>query len=145
MLSLQSASFGDGQPIPRRSGKKADNVSPELSWQDAPAGTESFALAMVDRDPVANNYVHWLVVDIDADTTELLEDAAAGALPIGSEEINPYAGPMPPSGTHDYEFTLYALSTPHIDLPASPSLEQFVDAIEPYTLDMANIVGTFTK
>jgi phosphatidylethanolamine-binding protein (PEBP) family uncharacterized protein len=38
-------------------------------------------------------------------------------MPAGSREVRPYAGPFPPSGTHDYEFTLYALKTDRLDLP----------------------------
>jgi len=53
----------------RKHGKKIENVSPQLSWMGAPSETKSFALSMVDRHPVAGNYVHWLVVDIDAAVT----------------------------------------------------------------------------
>jgi Raf kinase inhibitor-like YbhB/YbcL family protein len=145
MLSLHSESFADGAEIPRRSGKKDQNVSPELSWDDPPDGTESYALAMVDRDAEADNYVHWLVVDISPFTTELPEDAANGAMPAGASEVNPYAGPFPPSGAHDYEFMLYALSTPHVEVPSKPTLDQFVEAIEPYTLETASLFGIFTR
>jgi Raf kinase inhibitor-like YbhB/YbcL family protein len=100
---------------------------------------------MVDRDAVADNYVHWLVVDISSDTAALPEDAAAGSLPPGASQVNSYTGPFPPSGTHEYEFMLYALSTPHLDVPPKSTLDQFVEAIEPYALDTANLFGTFTK
>jgi hypothetical protein len=145
MLTLRSSSFGHGQEIPQRHGKRGENVSPGLSWEGAPPGTESFSLAMVDRDPVAQNYVHWLVMDIDPATTELPEGAAPGAMPKGSYEAVPYAGPFPPAGTHEYEVTMYALETPRLDLPRTPSLEQFLEAVQPVTLATATLVGTFTK
>jgi Raf kinase inhibitor-like YbhB/YbcL family protein len=131
MMVLSSSAFEDGQEIPEKHGKKIANVSPPLSWEAAPRATRSFALSVVDRHPVAGNYVHWLVVDIGAEVTSLPEAAAGAAMPAGSREVSPYAGPFPPSGTHDYEFTLYALKTDRLDLPGKVSLEAFTKAVEP--------------
>jgi Raf kinase inhibitor-like YbhB/YbcL family protein len=145
MMELHSSSFEDGQDIPQRHGKRGQNLSPSLSWEDPPAGTASFALAMVDKHPVARGYVHWLIADIDARANDLPEGAAGAALPRGSSEISPYAGPFPPSGTHDYELTLYALDTPRLDLPTRPTLEQFAQAVAPHTIETASLVGSFTR
>jgi Raf kinase inhibitor-like YbhB/YbcL family protein len=121
------------------------NVSPPLSWKDAPGATKSFALAVVDRHPVAGNYVHWLVVDIDAGVTSVKEAASGAAMPAGSREVKPYAGPFPPSGTHDYEFRLYALGTGRLELPKKVALDAFTNAVEPHVLATAKLVGKFTK
>lgn len=145
MMVLNSSAFGDGQEIPQKHGKKIENVSPQLSWMGAPSETKSFALSMVDRHPVAGNYVHWLVVDIDAGVTSLREAASRAGMPAGSREVEPYAGPFPPSGTHDYEFTLYAVKTDRLDLPTKASLDAFTKAVEPNTLATAKLVGKFTK
>lgn len=141
MMTLHSSSFGDGQEIPRKHGAKDRNVSPELSWEDPPEGTESFALAMVDTDPVARGYVHWLVADIDPRTSELPE----GSVPAGASEVSPYKGPMPPAGTHAYELTLYALDTPHLDLPRGADPADFGAEVASHTIESASLVGTFTK
>jgi Raf kinase inhibitor-like YbhB/YbcL family protein len=145
MMVLSSSAFEDAQEIPQRYGKKIDNVSPPLSWKAALTGTKLFALAVVDRHPVAGNYVHWLVVDIDAGVTSVGEAAAGAAMPAGSREVKPYAGPFPPSGTHDYEFTLYALGTDRLELPKKVSLDAFTNAVEPHVLATAKLVGKFTK
>jgi hypothetical protein len=144
-MVLSSSSFDHAQEIPQKHGKKIANVSPQLSWHGAPEGTKSFALSMVDRHPVAGNYVHWLVVDIDAGVTALKEAASGTAMPAGSREVKPYAGPFPPSGTHDYEFTLYALDTDRPELPKQVSLDAFTNAVEPHALATAKLVGRFTK
>ena len=39
-------------------------------------------------------------------------------------------GPFPPSGTHDYEFTLYALRTDRLGLQPGATLEAFRWAAE---------------
>jgi hypothetical protein len=142
-MVLASSSFEDGRDIPRRHGKRFENVSPQLSWTGAPDGTRSFALSIVDRHPVARNFLHWLVVDIGAHVSALAE-GAAGGMPAGAREASPYAGPFPPSGTHDYELTLYALDTDRLDLPRKVSLDAFTRAVEPHTLATARLVGRFT-
>ena len=65
------------------------NLSIPLAWSGAPAETRSFALAIVDRSPVAHNWVHWLVVDLPA-TSDHLPQGASGtpAMPGGSRELN---------------------------------------------------------
>lgn len=145
MMVLSSSSFDDGQEIPQKHGKKIENVSPQLSWKDAPQGTKSFALVMLDKHHVARDYVYWVVVDIRADTTSLKEDPSDSTMPAGSREIKAYVGPFPPSGTHDYEFTLYALRVDQLDLPKKVSLQDFVETAKPKTLATAKLRGKFTK
>ncbi len=112
MFRLTSPAFDDGQEMAQKFGKKAQNVSPPLAWEDAPDGTKGFAIALVDRHPVADNYVHWLLDGIDPHRRSLEEGAAGGPGGLaGARELKPYVGPFPPSGTHDYEFTIYALDT----------------------------------
>lgn len=109
---------------------KGSNISPELHWQGAPAGTKSFALTMYDPDaPTGSGWWHWVVYNIPASATRL----AAGAgepgknlLPKGSTMGNgdmgtaAYVGPCPPKGDkpHRYLLTLYALDTDRLDLPS---------------------------
>lgn len=144
-MRLQSTSFGRGQEIPQKYGKKIRNVSPPLPWEGAPAETESLALSLVDNDPVARKYLHWLVVDIDPAVTSFEEGAGARRLPGSARELTDYAGPFPPSGTHEYEFTLYALDNATTDLPVGCTLDQFTHAITGHVLAAATVLGTFTK
>jgi Raf kinase inhibitor-like YbhB/YbcL family protein len=145
MFSLQSPAFEDGQEMDRRYGKLGQNVSPPLTWSDAPSGTKSFALAVVDRHPVARNYVHWLVAHLDSDQTLLPEGAGGSDAGGGLQEVQPYVGPFPPSGVHDYEFTLYALRTGRLALSADPTLEQFEQAAQQESLATARLIGMFRK
>ncbi|MEP6987935.1 MAG: YbhB/YbcL family Raf kinase inhibitor-like protein [Chloroflexota bacterium] len=144
-MRLKSSAFEDTQLIPPKYAKAGENVSPPLSWENIPDGTKSFALSIVDHHPVAKNFVHWLVVDIGADVTALLESASAQVMPAGSKELKAYTGPNPPSGSHDYELTLYALKTASLDLPKKVSLNIFKDVVEQNTLATAKLIGKFTK
>ncbi len=57
-MELSSAVFKDGEKIPMRyvmPGAGGKNISVPLAWRNAPSGTKSFALSMVDPHPVAQN------------------------------------------------------------------------------------------
>jgi Raf kinase inhibitor-like YbhB/YbcL family protein len=146
MFRLTSPAFDDGQEMAQKFGKKAQNVSPPLAWEDAPEGTKGFAIALVDRHPVADNYLHWLLDGIDPDRSSLEEGAAGGPGGLaGARELKPYVGPFPPSGTHDYELTIYALDTQQLDLRGNAGLEEFTRAAEAHSVATATLVGKFTK
>jgi Raf kinase inhibitor-like YbhB/YbcL family protein len=102
---------------------KGGNISPELAWKGAPAGTKSFALTLYDPDaPTGSGFWHWAALDIPATATGLLAgagDPSRNLLPKGARLGNSdlgdasYAGPCPPvgSGAHRYQFVLHALKT----------------------------------
>jgi Raf kinase inhibitor-like YbhB/YbcL family protein len=109
-------------------GCKGGNVSPQLSWSNAPADTKSFALLVHDPDaPTGSGWWHWIVYNIPAATTSLAAGAGGskGQLPTGAVQgrtdfgTSGYGGPCPPPGKpHHYHFYLYALKVAKLDLPA---------------------------
>jgi Raf kinase inhibitor-like YbhB/YbcL family protein len=144
VFRLKSSAFDDGQEMPQKYGQTAGNVSPPLEWDDAPQGTSSFALTLVDIHPIARDYVHWLVADINPKIGSLPE-AVSGFRTSAFDEIKPYIGPLPPFGTHDYEFTVYALRTDSLGVPHGASLQEFMQAAQPESLATATLIGKFTK
>jgi Raf kinase inhibitor-like YbhB/YbcL family protein len=102
-------------------GCSGGNVSPALTWSDAPAATRSFALTVYDPDaPTGSGWWHWVMFDIPATTTGLpagAGDPAGGKAPKGAVQTTTdfgrpgFGGPCPPPGDkpHRYVFTLYAL------------------------------------
>ena len=104
------------------------NESPQLSWQNAPEGTKSFAITMYDPDaPTGSGWWHWLVFDIPANVNELVANAgnpALGKIPKGAiQSITDYGakgfgGPCPPPGhgLHQYIITVHALKTDKLGL-----------------------------
>lgn len=131
-FTLSSSSFSDQQTLPKAfvhsaMGAGGDNVSPDLAWSGAPAGTKSFALTMYDPDaPTGSGWWHWVVYDIPASASGLTLGAGSGgsALPAGAKQGRTdfgtpgYGGAAPPPGhgPHRYLFTLYALNTEKLDV-----------------------------
>lgn len=133
------------------------NISPQLSWINAPKGTRSFAITMFDRDaPIEGGFWHWLMFNIPATVDHLPADAGntfthlAPATAIQS--MNDfgqygYGGPNPPHGHgwHNYSITLYALDTETLELSkdTSPALVEF--HLWKHTLAKATIVFYYKK
>jgi Raf kinase inhibitor-like YbhB/YbcL family protein len=118
-------------------GCHGDNVSPELHWENAPAGTQSFAVTIYDKDaPTGSGFWHWLIFNIPADATGLKSDAGniaknlapAGAIQSNSDYGVPgYGGPCPPPGPiHEYLITVFALKNKlTLDKTATPAIVGF--------------------
>jgi Raf kinase inhibitor-like YbhB/YbcL family protein len=155
-MEITSSAFTDKGIIPIKyvmPGAGGKNVSLPLSWSNVPAGTKSLALSIVDPHPVANNWVHWLVINIPPETKGLSEGASRNSMPSGAVELKNsfgeigYGGPQPPkgSGDHPYVVTLYALSAPKLDISAQTSLAAFKKALDGKILATGTITGMFGR
>jgi Raf kinase inhibitor-like YbhB/YbcL family protein len=157
-FQLTSPVFEEGKAIPTKYAHKGvrggQNVSIPLRWENPPASTLSFALACVDLHPVANKWVHWLVVNISKNVREFPEGISrTDRVPEGSSElINSYGemgygGPQPPRGTgpHKYEFTLYALDVEMLEVSVTASLSAFLKSIDGKVVGTAKTVGVFEQ
>jgi Raf kinase inhibitor-like YbhB/YbcL family protein len=152
---LASPAFADNGRIPAQYTCDGVDVSPPLSWSDAPQGTRGFALIVDDPDapdPKAPKvtWVHWVIYNIPADVQSFPEDAARHGLPAGAQHgLNDskrvgYNGPCPPIGTHRYFHKLYALDTVLQDL-GHPTKAQLLSAMQGHVLVEAQLVGTYEK
>jgi len=156
VMEISSAAFKDGEKIPIQyvmPGAGGKNISIPLAWKNVPAGSKSFCLSIVDPHPVAQNWVHWLVINIPAQATSIEEGASKKRMPKGSVELKNsfgeigYGGPQPPPGTgdHPYVVTLYALSVEKLDLVGNASLPAFRKAIEGKVIGSATITGKYGR
>lgn len=119
-------------------GCSGSNRSPDLSWSYVPVGTRSFAVTVYDPDaPTGSGWWHWVIYDIPASATGLPAGIASQASRAdGSKQArndfgtNGFGGACPPPGDkpHQYVFTLYALKTDKLDVPAdaSPAMVGFM-------------------
>jgi Raf kinase inhibitor-like YbhB/YbcL family protein len=111
-FTISSSAFGDGEAIPARYSCRGQDVSPVLRWTGVPAGAA--ALVLFVDDPDGHDWVHWTVLDLPATDGGLPEGVqpTANHPHQGTNDFHKvgYGGPCPPSGTHHYRFTLYALA-----------------------------------
>lgn len=155
-MEISSPAFKDGGKIPIQyvmPGAGGKNISIPLVWKNVPSGTKSFALSIVDIHPIAQNWVHWLVINIPSGITSLEEGASRKKMPSGSIELKNsfgdigYGGPQPPKGTgdHSYVVTLFALSVEKLDLKSDTSLSAFKKAIEGKVIESVSITGKYSR
>jgi Raf kinase inhibitor-like YbhB/YbcL family protein len=117
-FSLSSESFEDGGIIPEALARER-GISPQLSWKNAPEGTDRFVIIMDDPDgqqAVGYTFVHW-VAALPGGSRSLEEGASAGGWTGRPKVVSgnyatstAYRGPKPPSGTHRYHIAVYAMS-----------------------------------
>lgn len=103
ITQLKSPAFTEGANIPRKHTCDAEDVSPQLRWDNAPAGTRVFALIVDDPDAPGGTWVHWVIYDLPGDTKELAEGVTkTETLERGAQQgVNDfrrvgYSGPCPP-------------------------------------------------
>ena len=122
-----------------------------LDWASAPAGTESFALILRDPDAPGGDFVHWMVANIPAATTQLPQgwdpSSVTGVVSgLNDFGVTFYAGPCPPpaDSPHTYQFLIYAMDH---TLPLSEgfSLGELEAAIASYGLDSGLLTGTYGR
>jgi Raf kinase inhibitor-like YbhB/YbcL family protein len=151
-MQLTSVDFQEGGEIPSRFTSDGENISPELSWKDAPPNTKSFALIMHDPDaPKAGGFTHWVVYNIGPGVGHVEQGVPRdkeikGVGLQGKNEAGKlgYIGPAPPSGVHRYFFQLYALDCP-LDLEGGASFGEVQAAMKGHLLAQAELMGTYEK
>ena len=143
-MKLLSKDFVDNSSIPSEFTCDGKNASPQLSWEDIPDETKSFALSATDPDAPGGMWIHWLVYDI----AKALRKIEKNSLPAGAKEAEndfgkkPYGGPCPPSGTHRYFFTIYVLDVEHLE---GVNKRNFLDKVEKHTIEKAVIKGIYKR
>ena len=171
-MRIHSDSFDHRQPIPAQfalgaPGGFGGNRNPHLAWDDAPAGTRSFALLCIDTDaptdgalvanaavpiPVAHprgDFVHWAPAGRDAGGLSGRNDYTgwfAGDAQMGGDYFG-YDGPYPPPHdlrVHRYFFRVFALDVATLDLPADFTAADLFRAMHGHVLAEASTYGTYS-
>lgn len=143
-MQLTSSTFEQGASIPQRYTCDGADVSPALTITDVPAGTVTLVVVMDDPDAPSGTWDHWVAYDIPA-ITEIAEDVGAlGTSGRNSWGSTGYGGPCPPSGTHRYIFTVYAVDA-DLGLGSGATKEEVLGAISGHVLAEAALMGTYTR
>ncbi|HHW94099.1 MAG TPA: YbhB/YbcL family Raf kinase inhibitor-like protein [Clostridiaceae bacterium] len=155
-MTIASAGIVSGAMKPEYGAKgkqfvkgKIPSLSLPLTVNHIPKGTEVLSITMIDPD--GGDWVHWLAVNIpvDGETCEILENSSIDwpeEIIQGKNDFGTvgYGGPTPPSGTHTYIITVYALSET-LDLKAGFKLAAMQKAMKGKVLAEAVVTGTYAK
>ena len=133
-------------------GCSGDNLSPQLSWQDAPEGTKSFAITAYDPDaPTGSGWWHWVATDIPASVNSLKQGASSHNF-NGHQQHNDYGtigfgGVCPPKGDgmHRYQFTVWAMPTEKLAVPQGASNALIGFMLKANALDKATLTATYVN
>ena len=130
------------------------NVSPPLTWSNAPEKTKTFAIVMYDPDGGnGTGAVHWVAYDIPKTKTSLAEGEASaspkdwvgGKNSVGTDH---YFGPCGPAGhtLHHYVITVIATDLDPGTLKPGLTRDELLAALRgSHGLAPASIVGRYTR
>jgi hypothetical protein len=144
-IEVTSSAFAADEEIPAVFSCAGRNISPPLEWTGMPDDTREVALVVDDPDAPRGTFTHWILFGLPTSTSFLDEDS----VPAGAKQAQnsagraEYAGPCPPSGTHHYRFTVYALDGP-LDLSDGAATGDVLDAISEHAVAQGRLVGLFT-
>lgn len=153
--------FGTGQ-----NGCMGGNKSPQISWKNAPKGTKSFAVTMIDINAFGPNipFDHWMLINIPSSTKSLVKDAGniskanlpieAKLMPNGAypnyvanpDYVRAYAGVCPNVGkTNQYEITVYALNVEKLNVSDKAQSSDLKEVIKAATISSAKMSITASR
>jgi Raf kinase inhibitor-like YbhB/YbcL family protein len=160
VFTLESTTFKDGQLLPKPVGDipargancKGENVSPQLSWSNAPEGTRSFVFVVSDPDAgLGAGITHWVAYGISPETTSFAEGEASqpsGKYVAGksTKNIPGFGGPCPPPGSpHHYLFQIVATDLDPKDLPPGLTIAELQEKLKGHRKGESSLVGTYVN
>lgn len=151
-LRLTSPAFANGTPMPRRfagTGVGA-NLSPPLTIEGVPPGTQDLFLVLQDPDvPLPAAIVH-MIARLMPVTRNLPEGALNAGQPIAFGKASfgsiGYQGPrpIPGHGPHRYVFQLFAVSRP-LNLGPKAKLADYLEVMKGHILARGRLTGTYER
>jgi len=162
-FNISSPAFKDGDLVQTKSylGNRVSgdgsqcggtDVSPPLAWSNAPAGTLSFALTIVDIDGgMGQGSTHWVTYNIPPTQMAMNENAwRAPSFPFAQGKLasgfTGYRGFCPPKTdvAHHYVMMVYALDLPPT-LAADMTRSDLLAAIDRHSLGVASMVARVAR
>jgi Raf kinase inhibitor-like YbhB/YbcL family protein len=148
---LKSTAFESGGRIPRQYSCDGKDISPPLVWTGVPDKTASLVLVVNDPDAPRGDWVHWVLYDMPGSRRDLPEHVPAVERIDGGgvQGLNDFGklgwgGPCPPSGMHEYVFTLYALFAP-LELEPRATRDEVIRKCHGRVLGQARLTGKYAR
>lgn len=149
-LTLTSSAFAHNAMMPEGFTCDGSDTVPPLEIGNIPTGTKTLALVMHDPDaPRAGGWTHWVRYNVLWNMEHEIWNIKEGKEPEGVSgkgtggELT-YQGPCPPSGTHHYVFTVYALDT-ELTLKAGATKTELESAMQGHILGTGELIGLYSR
>jgi Raf kinase inhibitor-like YbhB/YbcL family protein len=142
-LMVKSPAFENNELIPSKYTCIGSDVNPAITIAEIPNGTKSLALIIDDPDAPNGTFDHWIMWNIPV-TAIIEQNSAPGVQGKNGKGENKYTGPCPPSGTHHYNFKVYALDI-LLELPSSTDKKALLAAMDKHILASGGLIGLFNK
>lgn len=149
-MRITSSAFAHNTIMPERFTCDGEDVIPPLAIGNIPAGTKTFALIMHDPDaPRAGGWTHWVQYNVPWNMDYGIWKIEEGKEPEGTAgkgtggELT-YQGPCPPSGTHRYFFTVYALDTELAQKEGATKTE-LESVMQGHILGAGELIGRYSR
>lgn len=150
-INITSSAFTDSEMIPQKYTCDSVNVSPPISWTKGPDSTRSYVLICDDPDAPSKVWVHWVFFNISPAVLELPENLPKdkSGLTGATQGMNDsgslgYSGPCPPSGTHNYNFKVYALDC-MLNMDSTATKADVVKAMKDHVLAEGLLIGKYKR
>lgn len=149
-LTVTSSAFENLGVIPDRHTGRGEDISPDFELSVLMESAVSIAIIMDDLDvPWKSNFTHWVIWNIPA-VAQIPEGISHGEAVLELDGAvqgvaygrNRYRGPMPPFGTHRYQFHVFVLDTT-LNLDSSCSKSDLLDAMEGHILQYGTLAGWY--
>ncbi len=143
-LIVTSDAFKSNGMIPVKYSCDGGAVSPPLKVMGVPAGAKSLALTLHDPDaPKPGGVTHWVLWNLPVDGN-IPESYTGGAQGLNSDNKQGYKAICPQSGTHHYNFEVYALDVT-LSLDSNTNKQGLEKAIKGHVLAEGKLTGLYAK
>ena len=143
-MEVTSTAYVNESAIPVRYTCDGDDFSPPITLTGLPEGTASLALLMDDPDAPGGTWSHWVAYDIPVQTAIAEDVGALGTAGTNSWKRTGYGGPCPPSGTHRYYVTVYALDV-ELGEPEGLTRDELFAAMDGHVIAKGTLMGTYAR
>ncbi|MFH0754666.1 MAG: YbhB/YbcL family Raf kinase inhibitor-like protein [Candidatus Omnitrophota bacterium] len=143
-LQLTSPDIREGDYIHHKFTCQGVNISPALEFVNVPDKTNSLALIVHDPDAPGGDWVHWVVYNIPSENYLIHQGWTYGLEGQNDFGKDAWGGPCPPSGTHHYVFTGYALDE-MLDLKKGATRQELEAVMKGHVLDKGELIGLYEK
>jgi Raf kinase inhibitor-like YbhB/YbcL family protein len=142
-LEVKSPAFEKNGMIPTKYTCEGEDINPPLTISGIPDAAKTLALTIEDPGAPSGTFDHWVVWNIPTNG-KIKENMSSGTQGKNGANQVGYTGMCPPSGTHKYIFTVYALDT-KLELDENAHKKDLKKAIQGHILAEGQLIAYYKK